>query len=78
MQTPLIRITGVLKSRVNRLAHARAQRYALDETDRLIAELAQLAADGASQDDLHKRLDALECGSHSVPHFSRPKEPNRA
>jgi hypothetical protein len=60
MQQPAIRITGPLKSRINRLAHARAQRFALDEQARLIAELQELAATGASHDDLHAHLDAIE------------------
>lgn len=60
MQKPIIRISGPLKSRINRMAHARAQRYALDEQTRLIAELSELAATGAGLDDLHKRLDAIE------------------
>lgn len=57
-----IRIVGPLKSRINRLAHARAQRYALDEQARLIAELSTLAQQGADLDALHARLDALEQG----------------
>ena len=56
-----IRIVGPLKSRINRLAHARAQRYALDEANRLIAELSMLAATGADLDALHARLDVIEC-----------------
>lgn len=55
-----IRIVGPLKSRINRLAHAKAQRYALDETARLIAELSTLAQQGADLDVLHKHLDAIE------------------
>lgn len=60
MQTHVIRIAGPLKSRVNRIAHARAQRFALDEQGRLMAELQKLASNGATIDDLHARLDLLE------------------
>jgi len=60
MQQTITRIAGPLKSRINRIAHSRAQRYALDETDRLVADLTRLATEGASLDDLHKCLDAIE------------------
>jgi hypothetical protein len=60
MRQPAIHITGVLKSRINRLAHARAQRYALDETARLTRELLELSSNGADLDALHARLDAIE------------------
>lgn len=60
MQNNIVRITGPLKSHINKLAHVRAQRYALDEQARLMSELAELAATGASQDALHARLDAIE------------------
>jgi len=60
MQQTITRIAGPLKSRINRIAHSRAQRYALDEQARLIAELSTLAQQGADLDALHARLDAIE------------------
>jgi len=60
MKNSPIRITGPLKSRINRIAHSRAQRFALDEQARLIAELQELAATGVGHDVLHARLDAIE------------------
>lgn len=60
MQKHIIRITGPLKSRVNRIAHSRAQRYALDEQTRLMSELQELANTGVDLDALHAHLDALE------------------
>lgn len=61
-----ILIVGPLKSRINRLAHARAQRYALDEQARLIAELSKLAATGADLDALHAALDLIESGKGNI------------
>lgn len=56
----IIQITKVLKRRINRLAHIRAQRYAQYERDRLIDELSKLAAKGADLYLLHARLDAVK------------------
>lgn len=60
MKNPTRRIIGPLKSRVNRLAHAKAQRFALDEQARLMAELQRLADSGADIDELHAHLDRIE------------------
>lgn len=60
MKTTPRRITGPLKSRVNRLSHAKAQRFALDEQARLMAELRRLADSGSGIDELHAYLDSLE------------------
>lgn len=63
MQQPTMRINGILKSRINRLAHARAQRFALDEAARLTRELLTLSSNGADLDALHARLDAIEASA---------------
>ena len=60
MKTTPRRITGPLKSRVNRLSHAKAQRFALDEQARLMAELQRLADSGSDREDLHAYLDRIE------------------
>lgn len=57
-----IRIAGPLKSRINRIAHAKAQRYALDEQSRLMTILQGRAATGATLDELHAHLDLIESG----------------
>lgn len=62
MKNSPIRITGPLKSRVNRIAHGKAQRFALDEQARLMTELQKLASTGATLDDLHTHLDLVEPG----------------
>lgn len=65
MQPHVIRIAGPLKSRVNRIAHAKAQRFALDEQARLMALLQQRAETGATLDDLHAHLDLIESGKEN-------------
>lgn len=60
MEAPKPRITGPMRSRINRLAHARAQQYALKEQARLMDEIQTLASQGVSHEALHAHLDAIE------------------
>lgn len=50
----------VVRSRINRIAHAIAQQQEKELRDRLLAELRQRAATGATLIDLQRRLDEIE------------------
>lgn len=52
-----IHIAGVLRTRINQLAHQSGQLHAIEVKARLIAELQALAAAGARFDQLSQHLD---------------------
>lgn len=54
------RIIGLMKTRVNHLAHELAQIYEQRTRLKITAELLEAADKGATVEDLHKQLDEIE------------------
>ncbi|KWT64455.1 MULTISPECIES: hypothetical protein [unclassified Variovorax] len=57
-------LPGILRSRVNRIAHAAALKHEADMRARLILELQQQMAAGVPLAGLHQLLDQVEGGGY--------------
>ena len=64
MTKPKTRIVGLLKTRVNQLAHELAQAYEQRTRLKITAELREAADKGAIAEDLHNQLDGIERNGH--------------
>ena len=60
LQNPQFRVAGLLRTRVNILAHRAGQRYALERRDTLIRLLEEQARAGLASKELGEYLAAFE------------------
>lgn len=59
MEQKKTRLPSNLRSRINRLAHESGQHHAIEQRDRLMKEIEQMTAQGATFDALMAYLDKL-------------------